>query len=130
MDVFFGGQFSRYGLEALALTERPLEDRVDPMNRVFPKVTKCTFHKYGPSGTVENKDGLCVLAMNIVNEKIYVFLWFWLIALAVMTSLYFLYVISVIAVPSMRRVMVERNAKDDVKVSKRKKVWGVKLLKQ
>ena len=73
---------------------------------------------------------MCVLALNIINEKIYVFLWFWLIALAVMTSLYFLYVISVIAVPSMRRVMVERNAKDDVKVSKRKKVWGVKLLKQ
>ena len=40
-------------------------------------MTKCTFHKYGPSGTVENKDGLCILAQNIINEKIYIFLWFW-----------------------------------------------------
>ena len=26
------------------------EDRVDPMARIFPRVTKCTFHHYGPSG--------------------------------------------------------------------------------
>ena len=43
-----------------------------PRRQVFPKVTKCTFHKYGPSGTVERIDGLCVLPLNIVNEKIMV----------------------------------------------------------
>ena len=88
MDVFFGGQFSRYGADVLSVSEQPLEDRVDPMNRVFPKVTKCTFHKYGPSGTIENHDGLCVLAMNIINEKIYVFLWFWYVVLAAWTALH------------------------------------------
>jgi len=31
---------------------------------------------------------MCVLALNIINEKIYVMLWFWLIILAVITSLY------------------------------------------
>ena len=46
------------------------EERADPMNIVFPKVAKCTFHKYGPSGTIENKDGLCILALNIINEKV------------------------------------------------------------
>jgi hypothetical protein len=50
------------------------EDRVDPMSRIFIKVTKCTFHKYGLSGTVENHDGLCSLTLNVVNEKIFVFL--------------------------------------------------------
>jgi hypothetical protein len=35
------------------MTEKEPEDREDPMARVFPKVTKCTFHKFGPSGTVE-----------------------------------------------------------------------------
>jgi len=58
------------------------------MNRVFPKVTKCTFHAYGPSGTVERHDGLCVLALNIINEKIYVFLWLWYTHL----SIYLFYV--------------------------------------
>ena len=50
------------------------------MAKVFPKVTKCTFHKYGPSGTIEIRDGLCVLPLNILNEKIYILLWFWLVA--------------------------------------------------
>ena len=77
MDVFLGGQFTTYGTDVLAISEQPMENRIDPMAKVFPKVTKCTFHKYGPSGTVENKDGLCVLAQNIINEKIYIFLWFW-----------------------------------------------------
>ena len=45
----------------------------------FLKVTKCTFYKYGNTGTVENKDGLCILAQNTLNEKIYIFLWFWLV---------------------------------------------------
>merc|ERR1719270_1817756 len=86
MDVFLGGQFTRYGTEILAISDQPLEERTDPLNKVFPKVTKCTFHKYGPSGTVENKDGLCVLANNIINEKIYIFLWFWFITIAVLAN--------------------------------------------
>ena len=84
---------------------------------MFFRVTKCNFHKYGPSGTIEKHDAMCVLALNIINEKIYVFLWFWFIALAILTSLYFLYVLSIIALPSMRKIMVERNAKGDLKVS-------------
>ena len=48
-------------------------------------MTKCTFHKFGPSGTVEKKDGLCVLPLNIINEKIYVFLWFWFMILTILT---------------------------------------------
>ena len=47
------------------------EDRIDPMSRIFPKMTKCIFHKYGGSGTIQRFDALCVLSMNILNEKIY-----------------------------------------------------------
>ena len=64
------------GWDVLTVTAGNPEDRADPMNVVFPKVTKCTFHKYGPSGTITKHDGLCILALNIINEKIYVFLWF------------------------------------------------------
>ena len=46
--------------------------RKDPLNSVFPKVAKCTFNKFGPSGTIEKFDGLCVVSLNIINEKVIV----------------------------------------------------------
>ena len=60
-------------------------ERFDYMDTVFPKVGKCNFHKYGPSGTIERADALCVLPLNIINEKIYVILWFWFLILVVGT---------------------------------------------
>jgi hypothetical protein len=75
IDFFLGGEFSTYGMDVLNYTGLEHEDRPDPMASVFPKVTKCTFHKYGPSGTVEKKDGLCVLPVNIINEKTFIFIW-------------------------------------------------------
>ena len=50
-------------------------------------MTKCEFHKFGSSGTVEKLDALCVLPLNIINEKIYVFLWFWFIIVAIVTAI-------------------------------------------
>ncbi|KAL1457331.1 hypothetical protein MTO96_043516 [Rhipicephalus appendiculatus] len=47
---------------------------------------KCHFHKFGSSGNVETHDAVCVLPLNIVNEKIYVFLWFWFVLLAALTG--------------------------------------------
>ena len=63
------------------------EDRVDPMSKVFPRMTKCNFHKYGGSGTIEVIDALCVLSMNIINEKIYIILWCWFILVALITGI-------------------------------------------
>ena len=113
INFFLGGVFLTYGTEVLKWSEAEPEDRTDPMVDVFPTVTKCTFHKYGISGTIERHDAMCVLALNIINEKIYVALWFWFIILAVLTSLYLLYVLAVISVPSMRKVLIERNTKHD-----------------
>ncbi len=114
INTFLGGVFMAYGTDVLYWNENEFEERSDPMVRVFPRVTKCHFHKYGPSGTIEKHDSMCILALNIINEKIYIFLWFWYIILAVMTSLYMLYVLAAISVPSMRRHMIERNAKHDI----------------
>lgn len=115
INKFLGDAFMTYGTEVLKWSESDPESRTDPMIDIFPRVTKCTFHKYGPSGTIERHDAMCVLALNIINEKIYVALWFWFIILAVLTGLYFLYVLAVISVPSMRKVLIERNAKHDFK---------------
>lgn len=68
---YLGGNFLTLGLR---LYDGNYDEIFDKM---FPKVAKCTFHQYGPSGTLQSFDSLCVLALNIINEKIYLFLWFW-----------------------------------------------------
>merc|ERR1719343_1469125 len=98
-DRFLGYTFMTYGSDVLAMTFGDPEDRSDPMNMVFPKVTKCTFHKYGPSGTITTHDGLCILALNIINEKIYVFLWFWFVAVAIFSALAILYRMMMLLIP-------------------------------
>ena len=52
-DCFLGYEFSKYGVSAASFLEQEPETRIDPMSRVFPRVTKCTFHKYGPSGSIQ-----------------------------------------------------------------------------
>lgn len=81
MNKFFGGEFFMYGLQVIGMTSIHQDNRLDPMVYIFPKVTKCTFHKYGPSGTIQIHDSLCILPLNMINEKTYIFLWFWYLLL-------------------------------------------------
>lgn len=84
------------------------ENRSDPMLEVFPRITKCTFHKYGASGSIQKHDALCVLALNILNEKIYIFLWFWLIILAILSACAILYSALVVMLPTTREAIIKR----------------------
>jgi hypothetical protein len=85
-DFFLGNAFLDYGIAAATWSRSKAEERSDPMITVFPRMTKCHFNMFGPSGTVQKTDALCVLGMNILNEKIYVFLWFWFLLLAAVTA--------------------------------------------
>ena len=104
------------------------EIRIDPMATIFPRVTKCSYYKYGPSGTVQTHDAICVLVrsergcvhhiqitqpmhdeshlqpINIMNEKIFVFIWFWLVVLSCVTVLSLLYHLFVMMTPSVTKV--------------------------
>merc|ERR1712218_265511 len=65
MDRFFDGTFFTFGIEVLSFAERDQEDRIDPMVYIFPRMTKCTFHKFGTSGEIEKHDAMCILPLNI-----------------------------------------------------------------
>lgn len=78
-------------LSVLSFANADQEERFDPMVYVFPRVTKCTFHKFGSSGTISRHDSMCVLSQNIINEKTYIFLWFWFIIMATLLALLIVY---------------------------------------
>jgi hypothetical protein len=90
-DMFLGYSFTKYGRDVFSLSQEDLNNRSDPMDQVFPKVTKCFFQKYGPSGTIQKHDALCVLPLNIINEKIYIFLYFWFVFLAAISAVWLIY---------------------------------------
>lgn len=112
LDMFLGGAFRNYGAAVAAFTYRPhiplgIQDtEVNPMDLYFPKITKCWIRMYGPSGTMQLKDKLCILPLNIVNEKIFVILWFWLIILAFLSAMAVLFRLLVLCVAPLRTVMI------------------------
>ncbi|XP_069946785.1 innexin inx2-like [Cherax quadricarinatus] len=111
LNKFLGGTFFTYGIDVLYFTETNQEERTDPMIVVFPRVTKCNFNMYGPSGTIETHDLMCVLALNIINEKIYVFLWFWFVILAGISTLALVYRLLVFCIPTIRSGLLQKRAR-------------------
>jgi len=89
MNEFFNGHFTIYGWDVLTFARTEPQNRFDPMAKIFPKMTKCIFHNYGVSGSIQKLGGLCVLPLNVLNEKIYVFFWFWYLFLFSWTLFFF-----------------------------------------
>ncbi|KAL0276067.1 UNVERIFIED_CONTAM: hypothetical protein PYX00_003729 [Menopon gallinae] len=87
-DVFLGYQFMELGVNVFW---DEAGDEYNPLDVVFPKMTKCTFKKYGSSGTIEYHDTLCVMALNVINEKTFIVLWYWYIVLFILTVLMLLW---------------------------------------
>ncbi|XP_063379017.1 innexin inx3 [Cydia fagiglandana] len=108
LDKFLNGAFLTYGTDVVRFSNMNQEQRTDPMIEVFPRLTKCTFHKYGASGSIQKHDSLCVLALNILNEKIFIFLWFWFIILSIVSGLALVYSAAVILLPSTREQILKR----------------------
>jgi len=81
-NAFLNHQFLDYGLLVykyyrLPAEERQLPNTVNPMCEVFPKVATCNYVRYGRGGGQEVKNAICILSLNIINDKVFALLWFW-----------------------------------------------------
>merc|ERR1711936_503312 len=48
------------------------------MCEVFPKVATCDYIRFGRlGGGQSSKNAICVLSLNIINDKVFAILWFW-----------------------------------------------------
>ncbi|XP_035228752.1 innexin shaking-B-like [Stegodyphus dumicola] len=90
LDLVLNGQFYSFGIEAVHYLRNYTNLKSNPFLKVFPRVTSCTFRYFGETGKVRSVSVLCILAINIVNEKIFLILWFWFIILLIITSLAFI----------------------------------------
>lgn len=86
VNWYLKGRFFSYGPNFLMYQLGGREEwGENPFTTIFPKMTKCTLELFGPSGTVVNHDGLCILPINVLNERVFILLWFIFIPLLVIT---------------------------------------------
>merc|ERR1719483_1366285 len=97
-DSFLNNKFRWYGWEVITYYSYDRRTRMDPdMNlrnptcAVFPTVTSCNIPNVGAAGGEQYHNGLCVLTQNIINEKIFLVLWFWYAFLGPVSVVYAFY---------------------------------------
>lgn len=92
------GQYLLYGTAFLNVNSL----NENSFSSIFPKTTKCKYRNFGPSGGSQSYDFLCILPLNILNEKLYLILWFWMFFLVVVSFIMITYRLLVVFCPKLR----------------------------
>ncbi|VDO31760.1 unnamed protein product [Haemonchus placei] len=71
----------------------------------FPRITHCDFNRRRPA-SVQLDTVLCVLSLNIYYEKLFIFLWFWLLFVAIVSTSNSIYWIGSLCVSTKARRIV------------------------
>lgn len=110
LDRFLGGGFTTYGIDVFRGGGRwnaREPETADAVARIFPVTAKCAFRNHGPSGTVQEFDALCLLPLNVVNEKIFAFLSVWMIVVVAVSAVGLAGRVAVVVVPTARVVLLK-----------------------
>lgn len=63
-----------YGPYVFFYYQLPAEERelftANPMCEAFPRVAACNFVRYGSGGSQETHNAICVLSLNMINDKV------------------------------------------------------------
>jgi hypothetical protein len=63
----------------------------------------------GTGGEGQTANGICILSQNIINQKIYLVLWFWYILVLLIGVVQLVFEAVVIAVPAFRSLLITWN---------------------
>jgi len=106
-DSFLNNKFATYGTDVVSFYKTNADEReFNPMCNTFPTRVSCTFDMTGKSGAKSTINKLCILRQNIINEKIYLFLWFWFVAMFVIQAIQIFLEICFMALPHVRRFFI------------------------
>ncbi|PIO73553.1 Innexin [Teladorsagia circumcincta] len=87
----------------------PMGEAVAGMPDDDRRKRQISYYQVRVMGNVQEHTVQCVLIINIFNEKIFIFLWFWYMMLALFTSGSFLYWLFVAVIPYPNRRFVKRH---------------------
>jgi len=84
LNIFLGNRFHLFGFEIL---QKWFDgETIEALER-FPRITMCRFTIRTLGDNIQKYDVQCLLPINIYNEKIFLFIWFWLAFVSV-SSIY------------------------------------------
>lgn len=92
---------------------------------IFPITAKCLYSDYGPSGSTQTHDLLCLLTLNVINEKVFAFLYIWYVFLLFMSGGNLLWRSLILLSSSLRLKMIQSSTKwtEPLSVRELKKVF-------
>jgi len=93
---FLHYRFLDYGYQVWQYYLLPPEEQrmpgvKNPMCSAFPRVAFCDYWRFGTGGHQENVNAVCILALNIINDKVFLILWWWMGMLGIIASLRLVY---------------------------------------
>ena len=51
----------------------------------------CNYYRWGSGGRQSNVNAICVLGLNMINDKVFLVLWWWFLLLAIVGGLRIVY---------------------------------------
>merc|ERR1711956_69035 len=109
-NQFLSGGFSSYGSDVVNFLTADVWDPTDPgpMCETFPTVVGCKIVTVGAAGGESSDAGICILSQNAINEKIYLFLWFWFVLLGAASGIQMIFEIAILSMGAVRSWLMER----------------------
>lgn len=83
LNKFLGTNYNIYGFDVISHLIRGIDWDDSP---IFPRVTLCDF-EIRQLNNVHEYTVQCVLPINLFNEKIFIFIWFWLVFVAALSAI-------------------------------------------
>jgi len=93
-DTFLHHRFIGYGPKVFSYYRLPEEEQREhknPMCDTFPRIASCNYWRWGAGGQQENINAICILALNMINDKVFLILWWWFFFISIIGTLRILY---------------------------------------
>lgn len=113
LNSFFGFQYHSYGLDFLR--KFIIGEDYSRIDLAFPRITFCDFKIRNLGDNIHQHSVQCALPINLFNEKFFILLWFWLIALAILTLCNLLSWLKLLA-PGYRKKLLAKYLKSHKKL--------------
>ena len=109
IDHLLNGKYWSYGTEVskfMSMTPKQQSQHHDPMCNVFPTEVACNVGTGSIGGGTDKASLLCILALNVINQKYFLALWWWWVILLTISSVGFLYRLAQMTVPGVSRLLL------------------------